>query len=75
MQYDEYKYLDLTTFRTRRTPESTNFYVSAGHPLFNCTTFVEGILPKGPYPPCLRMADRALLAGDPRCDFDNVAGY
>ena len=22
----------------------------------------EGILPKGPYPPCLRMADRALLA-------------
>ena len=28
---------------------------------------VEGILPKGPYPPCLRMADRALLAGYPRC--------
>ena len=27
---------------------------------------VEGILPKGPYPPCLRMADRALLAGYPR---------
>ena len=26
----------------------------------------EGILPKGPYPPCLRMADRALLAGYPR---------
>ena len=26
----------------------------------------EGILPKGPYPPCLRMADRALLAGHPR---------
>ena len=23
----------------------------------------EGILPKGPYPPCLRMSDRALLAG------------
>ena len=27
---------------------------------------VEGILPKGPYPPCLRMADRALLAEYPR---------
>ena len=27
---------------------------------------IEGILPKGPYPPCLHMADRALLAGYPR---------
>ena len=26
----------------------------------------EGMLPKGPYPPCLRMADRVLLAGYPR---------
>ena len=26
----------------------------------------EGILAKGPYPPCLRMADRTLLAGYPR---------
>ena len=26
---------------------------------------IDGILPKGPYPPCLRMADRALLAGYP----------
>ena len=26
-------------------------------------SYIEGILPKGPYPPCLRMADRALLAG------------
>ena len=25
----------------------------------------DGILPKGPYPPCLCMADRALLAGYP----------
>ena len=24
---------------------------------------IDGILPKGPYPPCLRMADRALSAG------------
>ena len=27
---------------------------------------IDGILPKAPYPPCLRMADRALLAGYPR---------
>ena len=27
---------------------------------------IDGILPKGPYPPCLRMADRALLAGYPQ---------
>ena len=27
---------------------------------------IDGILPKGPYPPCLRMADRALLTGHPR---------
>ena len=27
------------------------------------TCHIEDILPKGPYPPCLRMADRALLAG------------
>ena len=26
---------------------------------------IDGILPKGPYPPCLCMADRALLAGYP----------
>ena len=29
-------------------------------------SYIQGILPKGPYPPCLRMADRALLAGYPR---------
>ena len=28
--------------------------------------YIEGILHKGPYPPCLRVADRALLAGYPR---------
>ena len=27
---------------------------------------IEGILPKGPFPPCLRMADRPLLAGYPQ---------
>ena len=29
-------------------------------------TQIDGILPKGLYPPCLRMADRALLSGYPR---------
>ena len=28
--------------------------------------YIEGILPKGPYPPCLRMADRVLLVRYPR---------
>ena len=28
---------------------------------------VDGILSKGPYPPCLHMADKALLARYPRC--------
>ena len=28
--------------------------------------YIQGILPKGRYPPCLRMADRALPAGYPR---------
>ena len=28
--------------------------------------YIDGILPTGPYPPCLRMADRARLAGYPR---------
>ena len=35
--------------------------------------YFDGILPKGPYPPCLRMADRALLAGYPR--FQVTAGH
>ena len=34
------------------------------------STYIDGILPKGPYPPCLRMADRALLAGYPRYEGD-----
>ena len=35
-------------------------------PHIECWSHINGILPKGPYPPCLRMADRALLAGYPR---------
>ena len=34
--------------------------------------FIDGILPKGPYPSCLRMADRALLAGYTRYIFSSV---
>ena len=37
-----------------------NGLVSLQHWLFG---HIKGILPKGPYPPCLHMADRALLAG------------
>ena len=33
--------------------------------------YINVILPKGPYPPCLRIADRALLAGYPRYIDDN----
>ena len=41
------------------------------HQIFSCIrwnqmlyiSYIDGILPKRPYPPCLRMADRALLAG------------
>ena len=36
------------------------WYQSTGYAHF------DGILQKGPYPPCLRMADRALLVGYPR---------
>ena len=32
---------------------------------------IDGILPKGPYPPCLRMADKALLGGYPRYFYTN----
>ena len=35
----------------------------------NLSTYYDGILPKGPYPPCLRMVDRALLAGYPWINF------
>ena len=37
---------------------------------------INGILPKGPYPPCLRMADRTLLAGYARNMFpQNSSAY
>ena len=36
--------------------------------------YIEGILLKGPYPPCLRMADRALLTGYPRYNSGSTRG-
>ena len=33
---------------------------------------LDGILPKGPYPSCLRMADRALLTGYPRTQVNDA---
>ena len=45
------------------TPLLTHCSFSCTNPL---TWYINGILPKGPYPPCLHMANRALLAGYPR---------
>ena len=39
-------------------PPALYFHFPANH-----LSYIDGILPKGPYPPRLRMADRALLAG------------
>ena len=36
------------------------------HQMNNTCRHIEGILPKGPYLPCVSMAGRALLAGYPR---------
>ena len=48
--------------KTRGTPT-----VSVGSDVCNhdvkCDEYIEGILPKGPYLPCVSMAGRALLAG------------
>ena len=38
----------------------------------NICSYIEDILPKGPYPPCLHVADRDLLAGYPRIMGENV---
>ena len=38
-----------------------------GCKLYDDHIHVEGILPKGPYLPCVSMAGRAILAGYPRC--------
>ena len=43
-----------------RTPENEEIIWS------EITPYIEGILPRGPYLPCVSMAGRALLAGYPR---------
>ena len=50
------------------------FYSKIINRQINLKDHIEGILPKGPYPPCLRMADRALLAGYPQCLVSVVPG-
>ena len=41
--------------------------IQAEYVWISSVSYVDGILPKGPYPPCLCMADRAFFAGYPRC--------
>ena len=63
---------------SQMSPANIGHYIQASrvprfiHWLFHqmnkgALTDVDGILQKGPYPTCLHMADRALLAGYPRC--------
>ena len=48
---------------------------STRHLLKTPTPDYYGILPKGPYPPRLRMADRALLAGYPRLTMKYITSW
>ena len=41
---------------------SWRWILSASRALFSTRKHFEGILPKGPYPPCVSMVDRSLLA-------------
>ena len=45
------------------TSDSCQPGVTYNYCVYNSSLYIEGILPKGPYPPCLRMVDRAYLAG------------
>ena len=45
-----------------------NTYYVASIGLYTTCTYIEGILPIGPYLPCVSMAGRAVLAGYPRYD-------
>ena len=49
----------------RGVAKETSMYIEGNGLLTKVYTQIDGILPKGPYPSCLRMADRALLAGYP----------
>ena len=46
-------------------PEGCVLSLNKSNPTISASDSInfDGILPKGPYPPCLRMADRALLVG------------
>ena len=57
---------DLFTHILRGCPSSTGAIVKLTPcQLSNPGGYIEGILPKGPYPPCLRMADRAPIGRIP----------
>ena len=53
----------MHVYSVHYTNKSLNIKTLARTPVHNDHI---GILPKGPYPSCLRMADRALFAGYPR---------
>ena len=46
----------------------------ASTPVIASTPYTKGILPKGPYLPCVSMAGRALLAGYPRHSHSAIPG-
>ena len=50
-------------------------YIINNHRVDTRVTYIQGILPIGPYPPCLRMPDRGLLAGYPRYFIQNFSGH
>ena len=60
--------LDSNEYNAYRIIQKYRFQnISAKWWQFYANLNVDGILPNGPYPPCFRMADRALLAGYPQC--------
>ena len=59
--------MDLARIRLCSVGYSKTIVIVNRSNSFCCLLFhSDGILPEGPYLPCLRMADRALLAGYPR---------
>ena len=62
-------------FLIRLQNDFRDTWVVVGYQFCLGSSYIEGILPKGPYPPCLRMADRALLAGNPRYVFSLVGSF
>ena len=72
------KYYIVSTRPRRRLETDVIIYNEAMwkygliHPHPSITGSVDGILPLGLYPPCIRMADRALLAGYRRITLHHV---